>query len=116
MSSKPRFEPGLIHFTILGLSAFLVGIYSTGILAVGVSQIVLKSGILGAIASLSIGGFAMSRAEHKQTARAKVRVEGRLDRHVDGGVTRIDADSKTIPPAPNTIAEPARRTVHDAVS
>ena len=115
MSSKPRFEPGWIHFTILGLSAFLVGIYSTGILTAGVSGIVLKSGILGAIGSISIGGFAMARAEHKQPARAEIRVEGRLDRHVDGSVTRIDADNETVPPAPNTIAEPARRTTYETV-
>ncbi|MDA0586520.1 MAG: hypothetical protein O2820_11500 [Planctomycetota bacterium] len=116
MTRPSRFEPGWIHFSILGLSAVLVGIYSMRILPAGIAQVSLQSGILGAIASLGIGLAALARVEQKLTARAEIRVEGRLDRHVDGSVTRIDGDCDTVPPAPNTIAEPARRTVYDSVS
>lgn len=116
MTRPSRFEPGWIHFSILGLSAVLVEIYSMRILPAEIAQVSLQSGIMGAIASLGIGLAALSRVEQKQTARAEFRVEGRLDRHVDGSVTRFDGDCDIVPPAPNAIAEPARRTVYDPVS
>jgi hypothetical protein len=115
MTRPSRFEPGWIHFTILGLSAALVGIYSMRILPAGIAQVSLQSGILGAIASLGIGLAALSRVEQKQTARAEIRVEGRLDRHIDGSVSRIDAEAEVIPPTPNTTGEPSRRTAYSGV-
>ena len=114
MTRPSRFEPGWIHFTILGLSAVLVGIYSMRILPAGIAQVSLQSGILGAIASLGIGLAALSRVEQKQTARAEIRVEGRLDRHIDGSVSRIDAEAEVIPPTPNTISRVERNEAEPA--
>ncbi|MBC8289419.1 MAG: hypothetical protein H8E37_03790 [Planctomycetes bacterium] len=103
---SPR-QPGWVHYSILGLSAILIGIYSTRFVpGDAVSQIVLQTGIVGALGSLGLVLATSKRRARIRAVDAEISIEKRLDRHVDSNMRRIDLETPS-PPVPNIVTEPA---------
>lgn len=104
--SQPR-QPGWIHYSILGLSAILIGIYSTRLMPGGAgSQLILQTGIIGALGSLGLVHATAKRRARIRAVDAEQSIEKRLERHVDSNLRRID-DEMPSPPVPNAASEPA---------
>lgn len=104
--TQPR-QPGWIHYSILGLSAILIGIYSTSLMPGDPgSQLILQTGIIGALGSLGLAHATAKRRARIRAVDAELSIEKRLKRHVDSNLRRVDEEMPS-PPVPNTVAEPA---------
>lgn len=104
-------QPGWIHYSILGLSAILIGIYSTRLMPGDAgSQLILQTGIIGALGSLGLVHATAKRRARIRAVDAEQSIEKRLERHVDSNLRRVDEEMPS-PPVPNGVAEPAAQAL-----
>lgn len=99
------FQPGWIHYTIFGLSAALLGIYSVQVLPFTVAQTILQSGIIGLITVLGFVHAALKCRSHIRESQTEDRVQARLDRQLDGVDSRRDHVEIAATGSEETVAE-----------
>lgn len=87
---QTEFRPSWIHYTIFGLSAVLIGMYSVQVLPFAVAQTILQSGIIGLITVLGFLHAALKCRSLIRESETENRVQARLDRQLDGVEARLD--------------------------